>query len=70
MTMAKLTLAQLHKLHQEYVAEYDPSPQSYGDSYGEPLDFYSWFESDSEGFGWIIERDGLNPADYRFLPVD
>jgi len=69
--MAKLTLSQLHQLYQEYVANYDPSPQSYrGDYSGEPLDFGSWFEDDSEGFGWIIERDGLNPADYSFLPVD
>lgn len=66
---AKLTLAQLHQLYQDYLEDYDPSPQSYGGDYNEPLDFYSWFEDDNEGFGWIIERDGRNPADYQYLPV-
>jgi len=68
--MAKLTLSQLQQLHQDYLNNYDPSPQSYGGDYSSPLDFHSWFEDDTEGFGWIIERDGLNPADYSLLPVE
>ena len=66
--MAKLTLSELQQLHQDYLDNYDPSPQFCGGDYSSPLDFDSWFEDDTEGFGWIIERDGLNPADYLTLP--
>lgn len=65
---SKLTLAQIQQLYQEFCDNFDPSPYYAGDGYSSLPDFDTWFEMDEGGFGDIIERDGLNPADYRYLP--
>ena len=69
MKKPKLSLSQVQQLYNEFCENFDPSPYYADDGYASLPDFDTWFESDN-GFGWIIERDGLDPKDYLTLPTE
>ena len=69
MKKTKLTLSQIKQRYDEFCENFDPSPYYADDGYASLPDFDTWFELDN-GFGAVIEEEGLDPKDYEILPTE
>ena len=49
------------KAYQEYLADFDPSPQNYGDDYSAPMDLDTWLdEQENEEFAGLVTSFMMN----------